>query len=132
MFIRMNDVTCQGWNDDLRIDFVFSRIILSNFFVNSANQNFPSVGKNSCLQGNQEVSVYTSDSIIRFYLTPKNVELYTIFLHWIAQIAFWPQIPNGRAYSLLLTRLSPITSEKITRTLLTSRHSIIIQHFVTS
>ena len=45
MFIKcFNNVSnLQPANNNLRIDFVFSRITLSNFFVKFANQNFPSV-----------------------------------------------------------------------------------------
>ena len=86
------------------------------FFAKLTNQYFPSV--RICLQGNHEVSVYTSSSTIRLYLTPNK-------LFSSIQIAFWPQTPMGKLTGLhhtpqllkLLTKFSRITSEKIILTL---------------
>ena len=68
----------QSVNCNLPIKFVFSWITLTSFC--EIHESTLSFCWNFCLQGNQKVSVYTSSSTNRLYLTPESIKLYTIFL----------------------------------------------------
>ena len=107
-------------NRDLRIEFGFSWITLSSFC--EIRESKLSFSWNFCLQGNHKVSVYTSSSKNRLYLTPKSVKLNTIFLHLdniLTPNPLWGAYSAPPTLQLLelLPKSSRITSEKKIRTL---------------
>ena len=108
---------------DSRINFVFSRITLSNSLWNSRMKTFLLLEFFSSGKLWSFYLHFKLDNLL--YLTPKSVKLYNIFLHFVA---FSSQISNGWAYSTpsypldfgtTLKRLAKflwINSEKIIRT----------------
>ena len=112
------DSSQQYESRDSWIRFVFLGIILSEI-----RESKLSFCQNFCLQENHEVSVYTSSSTTSLDVTPKSVELHTIFWHLDSILP--PNTKMGEFSAIfstpqplqLLSKCSRITSEEITRIL---------------